>query len=742
MVTTNTYDNADRLTGIEDDLGNTITYTLDDAGNITQEVYRDPSNTLKFTLSKTYDELSRIIESVDANSDSTEYEYDDNGNQTEITDGNDNATEFAFDGLNRLVEQTDALSGVTSYDLNDLDQNEGTTDPRSNETSYSYNAFGDVTQEVSPDRGTISYSHDKAGNITQMTDARSVVTNYTYDAINRLTDVEYPSDSSLDVELTYDSASGCGTSKGRLCSVSYAVGTTAYVYDDFGRLTSVTETRGALEFTTEYEYDLSGVLTGITLPSGREITYTLNDNAQVSSVAAEVNSTNTTLASSISYLPFGPVSSMTYGNSIALSNTYNTAYQLTNRTIGSLMNQSYTYDDANYITDVGSDSYTLDDLYRITAENTDSYTYDAIANRTAKNSVVYTYPTTSSKLSAVASDSVTYDVAGNITDDTARDYTVNAAGQIEEIEISSVTVGEYVYDANNLRVKKTANSTDTYYVYGLGGLLYGEYDSSGDMIREYVYLNGEPLAQIDNVSSSDVLTYLHTDHLGTPRYGTNTGGTQVWAWDSDVFGNGTPTGSVTVNLRFSGQYYDSESNLHYNWNRYYNPETGRYVSSDPIGLDGGLNTYLYAEANPVMFLDPEGFTAVGAGIVAGEGIAACAANPAACGVTVLGGAVVVTGIEGGKILISWIAHEIKVKQIVDRLNDRTDADKKTIPWPPKRKNNWTCIARIQHNDKITAECKKAAYGYGISPILDTARKIAIRNAQKALGAKNIHHPQV
>ena len=267
---------------------------------------------------------------------------------------------------------------------------------------------------------------------------------------------------------------------------------------------------------------------------------------------------------------------------------------------------SYTYDDASYITAAGADSYTLDDLYRITAENADSYTYDAIGNRLTKNTDDYTYPATSSKLSDVEGDGVSYDAAGNITDDDTREFTINAAGQVEEIEISSVTVGEYVYDANNLRVKKTASSVVTHYVYGMDGLLYGEYDASGDLLREYVYLNGEPIAQIDNVSSSDVLTYLHTDHLGTPRYGTNAAATQVWAWDSDVFGNGAPTGSVTANLRFAGQYYDSESALHYNWNRYYNPATGRYISSDPIGLSGGLNTYLYSMANPAIFIDPEG----------------------------------------------------------------------------------------------------------------------------------------
>lgn len=102
------------------------------------------------------------------------------------------------------------------------------------------------------------------------------------------------------------------------------------------------------------------------------------------------------------------------------------------------------------------------------------------------------------------------------------------------------------------------------------------------------------------------MTYLHPDHLGTPKFGTNAGGTQVWAWAPDAFGGGSPSGGATVNLRMPGQFFDAESSLFYNWNRYYNPATGRYISSDPIGLEGGINTFLYAAASPVMFSDPTG----------------------------------------------------------------------------------------------------------------------------------------
>ncbi len=200
----------------------------------------------------------------------------------------------------------------------------------------------------------------------------------------------------------------------------------------------------------------------------------------------------------------------------------------------------------------------------------------------------------------------------------------------------------------------------------MGGLLYGEYDASGSLVREYVYLNGEPIAQIDNVSSSDVLTYLHTDHLGTPRVASNTSGASVWSWDSDAFGNGAPTGSQTVNLRFAGQYYDDESGLHYNWNRYYDPETGRYISSDPIGLSGGLNTFAYVSANPVMFTDPEGLKSV-----------MCAPGDDLCRMGIHGGNI--GGGGGGGVIPASILIRAVCGGIAKSISD--------IFWPPVINND-------------------------------------------------------
>ena len=110
---------------------------------------------------------------------------------------------------------------------------------------------------------------------------------------------------------------------------------------------------------------------------------------------------------------------------------------------------------------------------------------------------------------------------------------------------------------------------------------------------------------------------IHVDHLNTPRRITDQANTLVWKWDSKPFGDSPadddPDGdgqSFTYNVRFPGQYYDQETGLHYNYFRDYDPGTGRYIESDPIGLNGGVNTYLYVNASPLIFIDPRGLVKI------------------------------------------------------------------------------------------------------------------------------------
>jgi RHS repeat-associated protein len=133
--------------------------------------------------------------------------------------------------------------------------------------------------------------------------------------------------------------------------------------------------------------------------------------------------------------------------------------------------------------------------------------------------------------------------------------------------------------------------------------------------------------------------YIHADHLGTPRVITRPSDDKVlWQWDNtEAFGNNAPNenpngvGAFSFNLRFPGQYYDQETGTHYNYFRDYDPATGRYRQSDPIGLKGGVNTFGYVGGNPLKYTDPTGewffiplFCAGGGGAAAGAGAAAAA----------------------------------------------------------------------------------------------------------------------
>ena len=145
-----------------------------------------------------------------------------------------------------------------------------------------------------------------------------------------------------------------------------------------------------------------------------------------------------------------------------------------------------------------------------------------------------------------------------------------------------------------------------YFIYDEAGHLIGEYDSNGNAIQEHIYLGDRPVAVVQGQSRS--VGYVTTDQLNTPRVITDSSpqANIEWSWTSDPFGNGQPTGSLTYNLRFPGQYYDAETGHNYNYHRDYDPTIGRYIESDPINLRGGANTYTYVLGNPLRGLDPSG----------------------------------------------------------------------------------------------------------------------------------------
>jgi RHS repeat-associated protein len=193
--------------------------------------------------------------------------------------------------------------------------------------------------------------------------------------------------------------------------------------------------------------------------------------------------------------------------------------------------------------------------------------------------------------------------------------TTNRA-RLDRLTIGSTVTADYTYDGlERLALRVTQNMTPagtTHYVYDRAGHLIVEADSSGNTLREYVWLDDTPLAVVADVDTmSPKLWFVHADHLDRPIKMTD--GTQAVVWDAVYrpFGEVVSiTGSASNNLRFPGQYYLLEDGLHYNWHRHYDPTIGRYLQADPLGLVDGPSRYSYARSTAVGRIDPLGLETV------------------------------------------------------------------------------------------------------------------------------------
>jgi RHS repeat-associated protein len=180
------------------------------------------------------------------------------------------------------------------------------------------------------------------------------------------------------------------------------------------------------------------------------------------------------------------------------------------------------------------------------------------------------------------------------------------------VQANGATVGTYSYNALGQRIQKTTTAPTTTtqrYFYDEQSHLIGEYTVGGNN-RDTIWLGDMPVATVDTTGSTSVVNFVIGDGLGTPRAVVNAAGTTIWSWAyaGNPFGEQQPTSMTgyVLNLRYPGQYYDAESGTNYNLNRTYEPAIGRYLQSDPIGLDGGISTYVYGLNNLLAYTDPLG----------------------------------------------------------------------------------------------------------------------------------------
>jgi RHS repeat-associated protein len=339
---------------------------------------------------------------------------------------------------------------------------------------------------------------------------------------------------------------------------------------------------------------------------------------------------STTLLSSFTYEPFGPITGWTWGNGAAASRGFDTDGKITqvdNANGASLKN--YAYDDAFRITGITdaansalSWTYGYDSLDRLSsagnASTTQGWTYDANGNRlteTGTTPSTYTNSGASNRVSTISGSlprTYGYDAAGNTLAYAGASFTYNHRGRMASASNGGVTA-TYTYNALGQRIRRATPTVTTLYVYDEAGHLAGEYTAAGALIQETVWLGDMPVATLrPNGSGCVEVFYVHVDHLNTPRLVTDTSNNIRWRWDSDPFGTTAPNenpsglGTFVYNLRFPGQQYDAVLGLHYNYFRDYDPGIGRYAQSDPIGLAGGVNSYVYVAGNPLTQIDSNG----------------------------------------------------------------------------------------------------------------------------------------
>jgi RHS repeat-associated protein len=541
------------------------------------------------------------------------------------------------------------------------------------DTNAAFTAIDSITGNS---QWSAKYVYDDNGNITTTTDARNVSITGSYDRLNRLVHRNYSDDSTPDVSFFYDGIylnaddvvqTATGSAKGKTTGVKSSVsGSNNVAFDAMGRLTASQQITGGQTYNFGYVYNLSGGLIEETYPSTRVVKHTLNADGELSQVQSRKNANHGffTYAGSFSYNASGAVTKMQLGNGRWETADYDPArQQITKIGLGltaedqNLLKLEFKYTTTPTSTDnngsmreqkitvpaVGSNptftatqTFAYDSLNRIQSTEEkigggttwkQTFSIDRYGNRRfdAANtttlggcaaSVCNPEINTSDnrlKKDQVGGGSVDYDYDANgalVKDFSGQRFVYDAENHQKEFFYASNQTSTpdvtYEYDGEGRRVKKIAGSEMTIFVYDAGGLLVAEYSTTV-----------VPEAQA-NVS------YLTTDHLGSPRIITDQNGAVISRKDFTAFGeavtssqrkdgaDGNGYDSPTVRHDYTGYQKDIESGLEFAQARYYNAGLGRFTSPDPLTASATIknpqtfNRYSYAQNSPYKFTDPLG----------------------------------------------------------------------------------------------------------------------------------------
>lgn len=623
-----TYDLDGNATRKADPSGYALNYTYDSLGNVKTVAV---AGYTAFT-NLTYDFVGRLL-TTDLYP--TTYTYDARGRTKTVKDGTNNTTTYDYDLANRKTAETSPLGHVKRWTYDAAGRVKATADALNNTTTYAYDAAGQLTDVTLPRGGAYAFTHDTDGHTLSQSDPLTKTTTYGYDAEGRPTSIVYPSGRS--VVTAYDTA-------GRITSATAGGKTRTYGYDDAGRTTSAADPdtgtlqyayndRGLLSTVTDvfgatvYGYDVAQRLSSATPPTGTATTYAYSFNSTRETVSVR-GATNADLLYNYAgrlrtRTPIAP--SRTTGGSFQFdydnagrpinyvggTATYDADGRVINTTdtlSGTTKTTTYGYDDADRLTSAVVTQGT-------TQLSSTAYQWDADSNRTSVTSgtttTTATFNTADQLTSTSDGTSYSYDDDGRQIAVGSTAYAYNGFGELASA--GGVTYGN---DAlGRLATRTTTAGTENFGYAGLDSTVNAWRRGSGSATHIVLDTKGGQLA-------------FATDGAKTYRTGTNLHGDLVrlrddFATAADWYASYDPFGAVTwtsatqpipVPFGYQSDYTDPSTGNVDMGARNYNPGTGSFTTSDTVvgstANTATFNRYLYANANPLTYTDPDGHMAL------------------------------------------------------------------------------------------------------------------------------------
>ncbi|MGW2631520.1 putative T7SS-secreted protein [Streptomyces chattanoogensis] len=637
-----------------DPLGATTHYRHDAFGRTTS--ITDP---LGETTHMLWTVEGKLAARIDASGATEEWTYDGEGNRTAHTDALGRTTRFEYSHFDLLVARTDP-DGVRHTFTHDTELRlTQVTNPKGLTWNYAYDGAGRLISETDFDDRVLAYTHDAAGQLATRTNALGEVTTYTRDTLGRITHKDaaglvttYDHDTNGNLRQAANPDATVTYTRdvlGRVTSESVNGRTMTFTYDVLGRRTSRTTPTG---HTTTYTYDAAGNRTalnagGHTLTfdhddAGQELTRTIGDNLYLSHTW---DPTGRLTSQSLTTTATGTVTSPR-----GVSPTSNSGAEAP-----ALLRRGYTYRADGNLTAIddshtGRRTFDLDRAGRITAVHatdwTETYAYDEAGNQThatwpdrhANPSARGDRAYTGTNIARAGRIRYEHDALGRVTlrqktrlsrnPDTWR-YTWNAEDRLTSAVTPDGTTWRYVYDPFGRRVAKLRLADDAAFVaekidFTWDGPTLAEQTTQFLGVRESVTLTWEhrgvtPLAQTERKRSTqefddapqEVIDQrffaVIADLIGKPTELVSETGDVAWHSNATTWGTSTWNSDAIAYtpLRFPGQYFDTETRLHYNYHRYYDPESARYLSLDPLGLSPASNPTAYVH-NANTWCDPFG----------------------------------------------------------------------------------------------------------------------------------------